>query len=101
VTFKAQAIADLSTFLNVDEFADSVVFDGIGRVACVFDGEGDTQASREGVINQDLVLHVRVSDFPSAPFVGQRVVIQDKPADVIAVDEQHGMYVVRTRWFDS
>jgi hypothetical protein len=100
VTFKEQATADLPTFLNVDEFADSVVIDG-DTVACVLEGNGDTQGSDPGVTNVDTVIRARASDFYKVPVVGQRIVVDDRPADVVAVSEDQGMLELRIRWLDS
>jgi hypothetical protein len=100
MTFREQVAEDLSTFLNVDEFADSVDIDGV-TVACVMDGNGDTEAPQDGVINQDTLLYLRASDLDPAPVVGQRITIDGKPSDVIAVDEDREMLIVRVRWFDS
>lgn len=100
MTFREQVAQDLSTFLNVDEFADSVDIDGV-TVACVQDGNGDTEAPQDGVINRDTLLYLRASDLDPTPVVGQRITIDGKPADVIAVDEHQAMLVVRVRWFDS
>ena len=52
MTFRAQATADLEVFTNTDEFGDSVDIDGVA-VACVVEGNGDTPATQDGVIDQD------------------------------------------------
>lgn len=100
MTFKEQATADLPTFLNVDEFADTADIDGVA-VACVFDGEGDTVGSQDGIVNVDEVLYARAVDFETLPVVGQRLTIDDEQADVVAVSEDQGIVKIRLRWFDS
>jgi hypothetical protein len=100
VTFREQATEDLPTFLNVDEFADTVEFDGVA-VACVVEGNGDTDATEDGVINRDTLYHARASDFEVIPVVGQRLTIDDDKGDVIAVSEDQGILEIRVRWFDS
>ena len=99
MTLREQVITDLPTFLNVDEFGEAVDIDG-SEVICVLDGNGDTEASDEGVINQDTLLYCRAADI-ERPVVGQRLVIDEEPADVIAVDDHQDMLVIRLRWFDS
>ena len=101
MTFREQAAADLPTFLNVEEFADTVEIDGVGSVACVVEGNGDTEATEDGVINQDTLLHVRASDFERIPKVGQRLVLDERKGDVIGVSEDQGLLELRVRWWDS
>jgi hypothetical protein len=48
VSFKDQAIADLPTFLNVDEFGDTVDIDGV-TMACVLDNDEAHARRRDGV----------------------------------------------------
>lgn len=100
MTFKDQVAADLPTFLNVEEFGDVVDIDG-HQVACVQEGNGDTQDSREGVTNVDTVLFAMASAFYRVPVVGQRITVDDRPADVVAISEDQGMLTIRLRWWDS
>jgi hypothetical protein len=100
MTFREQATADLPTFLNVDEFANGAVIDGV-VVDCVLEGNGDTQGSNEGVIDVDTIIRARVSAFDQLPVVGQRIVVDGRPADVVAASEDQGMAEIRTRWMDS
>lgn len=100
MTFKDQFAEDLPTFLNVDEFADSVNFDGV-TMACVLEGNGDTVGGPDGVINQDIVVRTREANFAAVPVVGQRVELDGEPADVIAVNDDQGMLEIRLRWWDS
>jgi hypothetical protein len=100
VTFKDQAAADLSTFLNVEEFADTVDIDG-DAVACVFEGNGDTRGSGEGVTERDTVVWCRASDFHALPKVDQRITIDGDQADVIEAYEDQGIFYMRLRWLDS
>lgn len=100
MTFRAQATADLSTFTNVDEFGSSVEIDGV-TVACVVEGNGDTPATQDGVIEQDTLIHVRASDLERVPKVGQRLTVDDEQAQVVGVNEEQGMLELRLRWLDS
>jgi hypothetical protein len=100
VTLREQVATDLPTFLNVDEFGESIEVDGL-PVTCVLDGAGDTEAPQDGVFNRDELMYVRASEFDVVPVVGQRLTIDDEQADVIAVSEDQGMLVIRLRWFDS
>lgn len=98
MTFKAAALADLPTFLNVSEFADTVDIDGV-PLRCVLD-ETETTHSAEGVTLRESTLRVRVSDL-AMPVVDQRMEIGEALANVVNVDEEQGMWVIRLRWFDS
>ncbi len=100
MTLREQVTADLSAFLNADEFGEVVDIDG-SAVTCVFDPVVETPASQEGVLNQDRTISARASDFAEQPVVGQRLTIAGEQANVVAVDEQQGMLVIRLRWFNS
>lgn len=100
MTFKAQAAADLPTFLNVDEFAETVTING-EAVACVIEGNGDTDGSNEGVIDVDTLLHARADAFYKRPTVGDRLTIDERKADVVGVNEEQGILELRLKWFDS
>jgi hypothetical protein len=101
MTFKEQATADIATFLNVDEFASIAEING-EQVACVLEGNDDTQASEPGVINVDTLLHARASDFHGhLPTVGSRITVDDRPGDVTGVVEEQGFVHIRLRWLDS
>lgn len=100
MSFRDQALADLPTFVNVDEFGEIVSIDG-DEFRVVFDGDGARVHSAEGVIDIDTVIYVRASDFYKQLVVGQQILVDDEPANVVGVDEQHGMLVIRLRWLDS
>jgi hypothetical protein len=101
VTFKAQAIADLPTFINTSEFGDVVDIDG-DQVACVLDDdEVPGPAGQDGVSLQEATLYIRTSDQYTQPVVRQRLTVNDKQWTVTAVNEEQGMLVVRLQWFDS
>lgn len=100
MTFKEQATADLSTFLNVDEFADRVDIDGTA-VVCSIEGNGDTTGDQDGVTNVDIVLYARTADFYKPLVVGQRIRIDGRPANVIGDVEDQGLRTIRLQWFDS
>ncbi len=104
MTFREQAAADLSTFLNVDEFGETVKNDG-SPVVCVLEGAEDSDGRRDGVIDRDVLCHARASSFYKVPVVGQRLTFGEGAAareyDVVGVDEDQGMVHLRLRWFDS
>lgn len=104
MTFRAQATADLSTFVNVDEFGESVLIDG-EAVACVLEGAGDSDGRQDGVIDQDILIHAPSSSFYRVPVVGQRFTIGEgataREANVVGVNEDQGMVHLRLAWMDS
>lgn len=102
LTFKDQAAADLPTFLNVAEFADTIDIDGVGTVAGVLmNDEAPGAADDDGVSQLEQTLYARASDFLDKPVVRQRLVLDGRQANVTRVDEEQGVYVIRLRWFDS
>ena len=101
MTFKDQATADLPTFVNVEEFGETVFTDG-ESVACVLEGNDDTEGNGEGVIDRDTIIRAPASSFYKVPVIGQRISMDDdRQADVIAVSEDQGMVAMRVRWLDS
>ncbi len=101
MTFRTQVLADLSTFLNADEFADTLEIDGVSVGACVVEGNGETPATDGGVENEDTLLYVRASSFELTPVVNQRITVGDKAAHVVGVNEEQGILELHLRWFDS
>lgn len=101
MTFKDQALADLPTFLNVDEFADTVDVDGVTMAGVLLADEAMGPPQDDGVTQLEQTLHVASSGFDVTPVARQRIVVNDRQADVLRVDEQQGLLVIRLRWFDS
>ncbi len=105
MTFKEQAALDIPTFVNTDEFAVSIIIDG-ERIACVLEGQEDTEASATGVINRDILMHAPTASFAALPTVGTRIIVDDgatpvKQADIVGVNEEQGIVELRLRWWDS
>jgi hypothetical protein len=100
VTFKEQAAADLSTFLNVAEFGETIIIDG-DAVACILDDQDDPGPGADGVTLYDAQLYVRAADFYKQPVIRQRLTVGDRQADVVGVNEDQGMLTLRLRWYDS
>jgi hypothetical protein len=101
VSFKAQAIADLPTFLNTSEFGDVVDIDA-DRVACVLVPDEALGASNNpGVSQREATLYLRASDQYATPRVDNRITVNDQQWTVSRVDEEQGMLVLRLGWFDS
>jgi hypothetical protein len=100
VSFKDQAALDLLTFVNVNEFGDTVNIDG-EPVACVLEGNDDTTGSDVGVTDVDTILHARASDFYKVPSVGQRISVDERLANVVGVAENQGAHTLRLKWQDS
>lgn len=101
VTFKDQLLADLPTFFNVDEFADSLDIDGV-TVAGVLDvDEAPGSAADDGVTHLEQTLYAKASDFVETPVVRQRMVVDGRQANVTHVDQQGEVLIIRLLWMDS
>ena len=100
MSFKDQAARDLLTFVNDEEFGDTVVING-EPVACVLEGNDDTAGGEMGVTDVDTLLHAKASDFYSVPTVGQRIKVDERMADVVGVTENLGALTLRLKWLDS
>jgi hypothetical protein len=102
VDFKAQVESDLpGVFLNPAEFGEPHTIDGAYPLICVIDDEVRSEHSAEGVYLSETVLHVRVVDIPVRPVVGQRMLIDERSADVRHVAENMGLLSIRVGWFES
>jgi hypothetical protein len=99
MNFRDQAIADLPTFLNVDEFGDSLVIDGVTMACVLVNDEAPTEL--DGISILESTLYVRASDFTEAPVVRQRMTVDGRQANVLRVDVEQGMLVIKLRWFNS
>jgi len=104
VTFRTQATADLSTFVNVDEFGVSVDIDG-NTVVCVLEDE-ENPSSGDGVTSRESNLYARASQFFKYPEVGNRITITEaekepRQANVVRVAEEQELLILRLRWFES
>ena len=99
-SFLEQVSSDLdSVFMNTGEFAELHVIDGSYEVACVLD-ETEVVHTAEGVTLLQTVLRVPATSL-AAPVVGQRMTIDARPADVVSVDEEQGLRVIRLQWYVS
>lgn len=99
MSFRDQAIADLPTFVNVDEFGDTREVNGV-TMACVLVND-EAPTGMDGVTVLESTLYARASDFLSPPAVRERMSIDARLANVIRVDEEQGMLVIRLQWFNS
>ncbi len=106
--FKDQVAADLSTFINVDEFAASIEIDG-SAVACILDETEGTNSLpgaarqpwyQEGTSERDATLYAQSADL-ATPAVGQRMEIGERQANVIKATVTDGLLTIGLRWFDS
>ncbi|WP_106494890.1 hypothetical protein [Lentibacillus sp. Marseille-P4043] len=89
--------SDLSSFMNVDEFADVIDIDG-DSVKVVFDSEAlkEIQLSNggEGLATSELLFHVAKSELDFEPFPGQDLMIDGDLLYVNDVKEDEGMYTI-------
>ena len=99
MSFKEQAIADFSTFLNVEEFGDTVDFDGV-PMACVH-VDDEAPSTGEGITALESTLTTEASNFDTIPVVRQRVTIDGEQATVTRVDEEQGLVVLRLSWYEG
>jgi hypothetical protein len=99
MSLRDQLIADVSTFLNVAEFGETIDIDGV-PMSCVLDND-ETTNSADGVSNLETTLYVRASDFDEAPVVRQRMTIGARQANVTRIDDEQGILLIRVQWFDS
>lgn len=99
MSFRDQAIADLPTFVNVDDFGETLVVNGTAMACVLVNDEAPT--GMDGVTVLESTLYARSSDFVEAPVVRERMSIGARLANVIRVDEEQGMLVIRLQWYNS
>jgi hypothetical protein len=99
MSFRDQAIADLPAFLDVDEFGDTIAIDGV-PMACVLVND-EAPDGEEGVSVLESTLYVAASEFAVEPAVREHMTVGARKANIIRVDEEQGMLVIRLQWFES
>lgn len=105
MNFREQAIADLATLLNVEEFAETRRLNGVA-VACILDDPARPlpgnrgQAAWEGINEHQFELRLRSDDI-ERPANDQRISIDERSAIVIFTDVTDGLLTLRCRWWES
>ena len=93
--FKAAVQNDIKgTFLNMDEFADTHVINGV-TVQCVIDTDiiSEGHPELQGVFLNTLTIYVSASDI-TAPVEGELLYLDSKMHIVRRVSEEQGMLVI-------
>jgi hypothetical protein len=96
VSFKNHIAADISTFIDADEFADSVMIDGIS-LSVVIDAERlkERAATEYGGVTTGMILYfIPVSAFSSRPSVGSSQRFKNRMMYIEDVREDNGVYEV-------
>ena len=110
MNFAAQAVADLDTMINMDEFAILLSINGAAAVRCILD-EALKKDPEEGVREWDGTLTLKETDL-SPPVPDQRLelgsytdqagtVVPARSAIVVHTAGQHGLQTIYFRWFES
>ncbi len=87
------------TFLNLNEFAEEVVFNGEKIKAVISNNDSREPLTKEsdalGIFKWDRCLHVRIEDMPYKPEQGEYIRLNDGQMQNIAhVEEDVGMYYI-------
>ena len=97
MTFKELAASDIdAVFLNSDEFANTVIFNGI-ELKCVIDDDRllERNDTAPGVYLGERLIFTKSSDLPGKPAVGSRATIDGRAWFVTSVTDNAGMYEIR------
>ena len=92
--FKEQVQNDIKgIFLNASEFADVLVWNGI-EVTALQDTDQlmRNKQADDNIVNANNLIFVAVSDFETAPNVGDAVKFKGRKATIIDIKEDLGMY---------
>lgn len=96
MTLKDQIARDIdNVFLNLDEFAFTIVLNGI-TLNCVPDDDRLLELSSQapGVYLGEHLVFVNASDLPGKPAINMRAEIDGKPWFVVRVLDEMGMYAI-------
>lgn len=99
--------SDLKTFVNTDEFAETIRISGFD-INIVMDEdtlkEHKLKSGGEGLANSELLFHVAKDEYISnldEPFVGQRLRVKDHLYEIVDLQESVGMYSITLGGFMS
>jgi len=93
-----QLFTDLDTFFDTDEFAETIIIDG-ASIEVVPDNDAleelQLKNNGEGLVNSELLFHVKKNELNFTPFTGQDLLIDEKDIYYINdVKESAGMYTI-------
>lgn len=100
MTFAAQVLADLPTFLSSGEFSAVRDVDG-NSVSCDLQDDARSPFAAEGIYLSHSTLRIKLTDLTAEPVVTQRMAIDGKQARVVGVTVDTGMAIIRLEWFES
>jgi len=91
MTLKESMAADISTFLNLDEFAELHTLNN-KEVACIIDKDSSkTKSLQDGVWIDSAVVYVKFSDYGKRPAIGSLLVVDTKRHIVVGLNENNGI----------
>lgn len=99
-TFKDCVRKDIDkTFLNTDEFAEVIMFDGVEIKAAISNNDSREPQTKEsdalGTYKWDRCLQVNKEDMPRKPEQGEYIRLNDSQLQYVAeVEEDMGMYII-------
>lgn len=94
MTFKEQIGLDINNvFINTNEFAEVLIWNG-ETISAVLDNDqlNNKKLDNDMLVEGDYLVFVAVSEFETAPNVGDAVKFKDKKLTIIDVKEDDGMY---------
>lgn len=92
--FKDLVASDIkSVFLNADEFANTLLYNGV-EISVVQDKEQLMKKQMDGQVEGNNLIYAAVSDFETAPNIGDAVKLNSKKAMITDVSDVDGMYEI-------
>ena len=90
MTFKDSLEADMAVFFNAEEFAETIVYNGVEIVAVV--DVGGTPAEAEESLRDEALIYVKASDV-TAPAYGDAVTARGHEWKVRRVPDAHDGFI--------
>lgn len=84
-------------FFNNDEFATDAIVDG-KKMKVVIDNEFIKEQQQkdggEGLENEELLFHAKITDFEEVPFFGKTMNFNHTDYKVVNIREDEGVYII-------
>lgn len=90
--FKDLVAEDIkAVFLNTNEFADILVYNGI-EISVIQDKDQLVKKQIDGQVEGNNLIYAAVSDFATVPNAGDAVKFNGRKAQIVDITEDDGMY---------
>lgn len=94
MSFQEQISADIkNVFINPAEFADVITWNGL-KIPLIQDDDRLMEKQKAGQIEGNMLVFAAVSDFETAPNVGDGIKFNGRKGNIVDVKTVNGMYEI-------